>query len=184
MLSNFHSFTTYPASSCKDSGSCLRIRPVSMRTGVKSTKCGPNSAPVWFCPFWSPSRHHEKLYLFIIAHLPEIEKTDATDTTLTWHVQFDVLKKTLVFSKAVIVMINYNQAFEGRGDGFRNLAISLSQIVGTGDSNEPFYKSMIFVFTGAVNMNGRPMKMETWKKLTLCQYVLMDVAICVLMVFP
>ena len=82
------------------------------------------------------------------------------------------------------MMINYNQAFEGRGDGFRNLAISLSQIVGTGDSNEPFYKSMIFVFTGAVNMNGRPMKMETWKKLTLCQYVLMDVAICVLMVFP
>lgn len=89
----------------------------------------------------------------------------------------DVLIALRVF-QAVTVMINYNQAFEGRGDGFRNLAISLSQIVGTGDSNEPFYKSMIFVFTGAVNMNGRPMKMETCKKLTSINGVNMFVNMC------
>jgi len=58
--------------------------------------------------------------------------------------------------KAVIVMVDFAETFGSRGEGLRNLAESMSGIVGKGDSSEVFYNSTIFVFTNAWR-NGKPL---------------------------
>eukprot|EP00035_Acanthoeca_spectabilis_P028286 m.469920 g.469920 ORF g.469920 m.469920 type:complete len:819 (-) comp29236_c0_seq1:82-2538(-) len=64
--------------------------------------------------------------------------------------------------ESVLVVINFNQTFSGRCEGVAQLAEKLVSTFGDGETAQPFWDSMCFVFTHAISYRG-PMSINTIK---------------------
>lgn len=73
------------------------------------------------------------------------DRTEMHRTWVTWNVS--MLFSTLPMIKCVVMVIDFRTLAAGRAHAIRDLARSLTNVLGTGDCNRPFYESMIFVVT-------------------------------------